>query len=71
MFCEGTHARRFRKPGRHLGDGPARFAVWAPNAGIAAVIGDFNGWQAGAHPTRRPRSLSPALSRQGVRHGAS
>src|SRR5262245_4191612 len=28
----------------------ARFAVWAPNAQRVAVIGDFNRWDAKAHP---------------------
>ncbi|CAN5327010.1 hypothetical protein BH10PSE8_BH10PSE8_16900 [soil metagenome] len=29
------------------------FAVWAPNAAHAAVVGDFNGWDARRHPMRR------------------
>ena len=29
-----------------------RFAVWAPNAGRVAVIGDFNAWDARRHPMR-------------------
>ena len=40
----------YRKLGCHLGDGLARFAVWAPNAEAVSVIGDFNGWDADAHP---------------------
>ncbi len=52
LFREGTHAQLYRKLGCHLGDGAARFAVWAPNAETVAVIGDFNGWQADAHPAR-------------------
>ena len=34
-----------------------RFAVWAPNAGRVAVVGDFNSWDRRRHPMR-------------VRHGA-
>jgi 1,4-alpha-glucan branching enzyme len=50
LFKEGTHGQLYRKLGCHLGEGGARFAVWAPNAQAVSVIGDFNGWDAGAHP---------------------
>jgi len=50
LFREGTHSRLYDKLGAHLlGDG-TQFAVWAPNAAQAAVIGDFNGWDPRAHP---------------------
>ena len=49
FFREGTHARLYRKLGCHLGEGFARFAVWAPNAASVAVIGDFNDWRAQTH----------------------
>jgi 1,4-alpha-glucan branching enzyme len=43
--------------GAHLaegGSGPGvRFAVVAPNASRVSVIGDFNGWNPGAHPMER------------------
>ncbi len=52
LFREGTHGQLYRKLGCQLGDASARFAVWAPNAESVAVIGDFNHWQAGAHPAR-------------------
>ena len=29
-----------------------RFALWAPNARKASVIGDFNGWDGRRHPMR-------------------
>ena len=54
LFKEGTHARLYEKFGCHLGerDGAAGayFSVWAPNAQRVAAIGDWNGWNQGAHP---------------------
>jgi len=54
LFREGTHSRLYEKLGAHAagpnaGDG-TQFAVWAPNAAQVSVIGDFNGWDARAHP---------------------
>jgi 1,4-alpha-glucan branching enzyme len=54
LWAEGSHFRPYQKLGAHViqRDGVAgtHFAVWAPNARRVAVIGDFNGWKAGAHP---------------------
>ena len=54
LFNEGNHFRLYEKMGAHLltidGVAGAYFAVWAPNADYVAVIGDFNGWDRGAHP---------------------
>ncbi|MEW6746633.1 MAG: 1,4-alpha-glucan branching protein GlgB [Planctomycetota bacterium] len=59
LFKQGSHFRVFDKLGAHLlerdGARGVKFAVWAPNAAEVSVIGDFNGWRAGAHPlTARP-----------------
>jgi 1,4-alpha-glucan branching enzyme len=54
LFKEGTHFSLYEKLGAQesLRDGIAgvAFTVWAPNAKHVSVIGDFNGWNAKAHP---------------------
>ncbi len=54
LFAEGLHLRLYEKLGAHAatveGMRGTRFAVWAPNAERVSVVGDFNDWQAGAHP---------------------
>ncbi len=56
LFNEGTQLRLYEQLGAHpvpAGEDRAagtRFAVWAPNARSVAVIGDWNGWDRGAHP---------------------
>jgi 1,4-alpha-glucan branching enzyme len=52
LFREGSHTRMYEKLGCRLQDGGAEFGVWAPNASEVSVIGDFNGWNAGAQPMR-------------------
>ncbi len=54
---EGTQYESYRSMGAHLAtcDGSAgvRFAVWAPNAEVVSVVGDFNDWDERRHPMRR------------------
>ncbi|MFH2010144.1 MAG: 1,4-alpha-glucan branching protein GlgB [bacterium] len=56
LWNKGTHYRIYDKLGAHPWeqDGAAgtHFAVWAPNAGCASVIGDWNNWTDGAHELR-------------------
>src|SRR5579885_3020716 len=61
LFNEGSHFRLYEKLGAHLrtvrGISGVSFAVWAPNAELVSVIGDFNGWDTTRHPLR-PRENS-------------
>ncbi|MEI6777026.1 MAG: 1,4-alpha-glucan branching protein GlgB [Chloroflexales bacterium] len=56
LFGEGTHYRLYEKLGAHPteidGTPGTYFAVWAPNAEYVAVIGEWNGWDAGSHPLK-------------------
>jgi len=57
LFGEGSHTRIYDRLGAHplkvgYADG-VHFAVWAPNATRAAVVGDFNGWDGRMHGMRR------------------
>lgn len=56
LFNEGTHQKLQDHLGAHPGEDGTVFAVWAPDAEQASVIGDFNGWDPRAHP------LSPRAS---------
>jgi 1,4-alpha-glucan branching enzyme len=53
---EGTQYESYRTMGAHsvACDGAAgvRFAVWAPNAEVVSVVGDFNDWDERRHPMR-------------------
>ena len=53
---EGRHEELYTRLGAHVRDVAGvtgvSFAVWAPNARAAAVVGDFNRWDARLHPMR-------------------
>ena len=67
LFKEGTLYRAYEKLGAHgasvAGRAGTRFAVWAPNAEFASVVGDFNGWNVESHP------LEPRPDRSGIWEG--
>src|SRR5438132_5612985 len=44
LFNEGSHLRLYRHLGAHPMEGGTYFAVWAPNAQMVNVMGDWNGW---------------------------
>ncbi|NTV77923.1 MAG: 1,4-alpha-glucan branching protein GlgB, partial [Clostridiales bacterium] len=54
LFGQGTHYEIYKKLGAHLSfeDGilGTFFAVWAPNAQMVHVIGEFNEWNEQANP---------------------
>jgi 1,4-alpha-glucan branching enzyme len=54
LFGQGKNYRVYEKMGAHVrtvdGVTGVNFAVWAPNARIVSVIGDFNGWNRAANP---------------------
>ena len=44
LHGEGTHRRLYDVLGAQVGDGGARFGLWAPSAASVHVIGDHDGW---------------------------
>ena len=54
LYKEGNHFKLYDKLGAHAmefsGRAGTQFAVWAPNAALVSVIGDFNSWEPGRHP---------------------
>jgi len=56
LHGEGTHYESYNTLGAHLsecnGVAGVRFAVWAPNAEVVSVVGDFNGWDPRRNPMR-------------------
>ncbi|MEO8097854.1 MAG: 1,4-alpha-glucan branching protein GlgB [Acidobacteriota bacterium] len=57
LHGEGTNHESYRTLGAHVFTleevSGVRFAVWAPNAAVVSVMGDFNGWDRTRHPMRR------------------
>ncbi len=57
LHSEGTHYESYRSLGAHImtveGVAGVRFAVWAPNAEVVTVVGDFNEWDTRRHPMRQ------------------
>ena len=56
FWSQGTLTKSYDRLGGHLVEDGAWFAVWAPNADSVSVIGDFNAWNADAHPMERTGS---------------
>ena len=56
LHSEGTNYEGFNSFGAHLitldGVTGVRFAVWAPNAIVVSVVGNFNDWDTRRHPMR-------------------
>lgn len=56
LFKEGTHAKLYNHLGSHFmkrdGVKGVYFALWAPNANAVSVMGDFNDYNAAAHPLK-------------------
>ncbi|MBV8897052.1 MAG: 1,4-alpha-glucan branching protein GlgB [Acidobacteriaceae bacterium] len=56
LSSEGTNYEGYNSFGAHVvtveGVTGTRFAVWAPNAIVVSVVGDFNDWDTRRHPMR-------------------
>jgi 1,4-alpha-glucan branching enzyme len=67
LFKSGKHFKLYRKLGAHFaehkGTKGTYFAVWAPNARVVSVIGDFNNWQGAQN------ELSPRWDESGIWEG--
>lgn len=61
LFGEGNHHRIYEKLGAHVteinGVKGVYFAVWAPSARNASVLGDFNHWDGREHQMRKNNNM--------------
>ncbi len=61
LIAQGTHFRLFDKLGAHIiaheGARGVHFAVWAPNARLVSVVGDFNDWDPKRHVMRDRKDI--------------
>jgi 1,4-alpha-glucan branching enzyme len=57
LHGEGTNYESYRSMGSHIatveGVEGTRFAVWAPNAEMVSLVGDFNWWDTRCNPMRK------------------
>ncbi len=57
LHGEGNNFESYRSMGAHAttleGVEGTRFAVWAPNAEVVSLVGDFNWWDPRCHPMRK------------------
>ena len=57
LHGEGNNFECYRSMGSHVvameGVSGTRFAVWAPNAEVVSLVGDFNWWDPRCHPMRK------------------
>jgi 1,4-alpha-glucan branching enzyme len=75
LHGEGTNHESYRTLGAHLlvvdSVNGVRFAVWAPNAQMVSVIGDFNHWDRTRHPMRKRDGGVWELFVPGIGEGAN
>ncbi len=73
LFLEGTNYEAYNALGAHVatveGVTGTRFAVWAPNALVVSVVGDFNGWDTRQNPMRAARGRRVGDLYSGCRPG--
>ncbi len=75
LHAEGTHSAIYERMGAHLvsseGVEGTRFTVWAPNAEVVCICGDFNDWDTRRHPMRLRNSGIWELFVPGVGEGTA
>jgi 1,4-alpha-glucan branching enzyme len=74
LHSEGTLHESYNTLGAHLVEidkvSGVRFAVWAPNAEVVSVVGDFNSWDTRRHPMRLREGGVWEIFLPGVEEGA-
>ncbi len=53
FFHEGTNYRAYELMGCHYSEKSTIFRVWAPNAKVVSVVGEFNNWDSTTHVMKK------------------